>query len=54
MELTSGTGDETYLKKVRSHLNKALAEFQPEVVLYNAGSDILQNDALGCLSITPG
>jgi len=52
IELTSGTRDETYLKKVRRHVTQALAEFQPEVVLYNAGTDILINDSLGCLSIS--
>jgi len=52
VELTSGTRDETYLNKIRSHVTKALVEFRPEVVLYNAGTDILKNDSLGCLSIS--
>ena len=54
VELTSGTRDETYLNKIRSHVTKALVEFRPEVVLYNAGTDILENDSLGCLSISAG
>ena len=27
-------------------------EFVPDVVMYNAGTDILDGDPLGCLSIT--
>jgi len=53
VELTSGTRDDIYLRKVRSHVNQALDEFHPDVVLYNAGTDILKNDPLGCLSISP-
>jgi len=53
VELRSGTRDDIYLRKVRSHVNQALDEFHPDVVLYNAGTDILKNDPLGCLSISP-
>ena len=35
------------------HVNGALNEFQPDIIVYNAGTDILQGDPLGCLSITP-
>ena len=34
-------------------LNFALAEFRPQLVIYNAGTDILEGDPLGYLSITP-
>lgn len=30
----------------------ALNEFQPELVIYNAGTDILDGDPLGMLSVT--
>lgn len=34
------------------HTNEALDEFQPDAVVYNAGTDILEGDPLGNLSIT--
>lgn len=34
-------------------LNYALEEFQPQLVVFNAGTDILEGDPLGYLSITP-
>jgi histone deacetylase 11 len=34
------------------HVDKALDEFSPEIVVYNAGTDVLDGDALGCLSIS--
>jgi len=30
----------------------ALGEFHPDIVVYNAGTDILQGDSLGLLSIS--
>lgn len=33
-------------------LNEALAEFEPQLLIYNAGTDVLQGDKLGGLSIT--
>lgn len=34
-------------------LNYALREFNPQLIVYNAGTDILDGDPLGYLSITP-
>lgn len=34
------------------HTKEALEEFQPDAVVYNAGTDILEGDPLGNLSIT--
>ena len=34
------------------HVEGALNEFEPQVVVYNAGTDVLEGDPLGCLSIT--
>lgn len=35
------------------NLDSALDEFSPDVIVYNAGTDILEGDPLGNLSITP-
>jgi len=35
------------------HVQGALNEFEPNFILYNAGTDILEGDPLGCLSISP-
>ena len=35
------------------HVEGALNEFTPDVVVYNAGTDILSGDPLGLLSISP-
>lgn len=53
VELEWGTEDEEYLDKVRRNLEKALQEHPADVVVYNAGTDILEGDRLGGLSISP-
>lgn len=53
MELEWGTEDDEYLDKVERNLQKALQEHPPDVVVYNAGTDILEGDRLGGLSISP-
>lgn len=35
-----------------SHVEGALNEFSPQVVIYNAGTDIMEGDSLGLLSVT--
>lgn len=45
-ELHSGTGDAAYLDAVGSALHEAFSQFQPDLVLYNAGTDILQGGQL--------
>ena len=37
---------------INRHVEGALNEFTPDVVVYNAGTDILEGDPLGNLSIT--
>uniref|UniRef100_A0A5F9D1H1 Histone deacetylase 11 n=1 Tax=Oryctolagus cuniculus TaxID=9986 RepID=A0A5F9D1H1_RABIT len=54
VELEWGTEDEEYLGKVEQHVEKALREYLPDVVVYNAGTDILEGDRLGGLAISPG
>lgn len=34
------------------NLDQALTEFPPDFVVYNAGTDILEGDSLGLLSIS--
>ncbi|XP_019488991.1 PREDICTED: histone deacetylase 11 isoform X3 [Hipposideros armiger] len=53
VELEWGTEDDEYLGKVERNLEKALQEHPPDVVVYNAGTDILEGDRLGGLSISP-
>ncbi|XP_011419318.3 histone deacetylase 11 isoform X2 [Magallana gigas] len=52
VELQHFTDDKVYLALVDKHTNEALDEFQPDAVVYNAGTDILEGDPLGNLSIT--
>ncbi|GFS60503.1 histone deacetylase 11 [Trichonephila inaurata madagascariensis] len=52
VELRHFTEDAEYLDKVSRHLTDAIAEYNPQFIVYNAGTDILKGDPLGCLSIT--
>ncbi|KAK7869032.1 hypothetical protein R5R35_002981 [Gryllus longicercus] len=47
------TEDAEYLHLVESNLEEALSEFHPDILVYNAGTDILRGDRLGLLSISP-
>ncbi|RWS08576.1 hypothetical protein B4U79_12635 [Dinothrombium tinctorium] len=51
--LKSFTKDDKYLQLLQFHIEEALKEFTPDLILYNAGTDILEGDPLGALSITP-
>ncbi|XP_049718859.1 histone deacetylase 11 isoform X4 [Elephas maximus indicus] len=53
VELEWGTEDDEYLDKVGRNIKKALQEHRPDVVVYNAGTDVLEGDRLGGLSISP-
>lgn len=33
-------------------MDRALREFTPQLIVYNAGTDILEGDPLGCLSVS--
>ncbi len=50
--LDKGTGDEEYLAVLGRELPRLLDEFEPELVLYDAGVDVHQDDLLGRLSLT--
>lgn len=52
VELQHFTEDADYLALIDRHVEGALNEFSPDVVVYNAGTDILEGDPLGNLSIT--
>lgn len=53
IQLNHFTSDEEYLPLLRRHIPEALEEFQPDIVVYNAGTDILIGDPLGNLAISP-
>ncbi|KAK6473903.1 histone deacetylase 11-like isoform X1 [Huso huso] len=53
VELDWGTEDQEYLQKVEMHVEGALNEVKPDVLVYNAGTDILDGDPLGGLAISP-
>lgn len=44
--------DEEYLGLLRTHIPRALDEFRPELILYQAGADPYRDDQLGDLSLT--
>ena len=45
--IVSGTGDAEYLARLEEGLAASFREFSPDIVLYNAGTDILVGDPLG-------
>jgi acetoin utilization deacetylase AcuC-like enzyme len=50
--LADGVGDEEYLKALRSNLRPILDEFQPQLIVYIAGTDVFAQDQLGGLRMT--
>lgn len=52
INLPVGMGDEAYLSVVEHTFARLLREFQPELVLYDAGVDVYANDPLGLLNIS--
>lgn len=53
VELVSGTRTKEYLEKLDRALKIARENFDPDLVVYNAGTDILDGDPLGRLKISP-
>ncbi len=51
VELAEGTGDEVYLAALDALLPRVL-EFEPEIVFYQSGVDVLASDTLGRLNLT--
>lgn len=50
--LRRGTATSAYLTKLKKHLSQALTAAKPDIVFYNAGSDILQGDPIGALGVS--
>jgi histone deacetylase 11 len=50
--LPAGTGGELYLRLLHEHLPRALDRYRPDLVVYNAGSDVLGTDPLSRLMLT--
>ncbi|XP_030063627.1 histone deacetylase 11 isoform X2 [Microcaecilia unicolor] len=53
IELDWGTEDREYLQKVETQVEGALNEVRPDIIVYNAGTDVLDGDPLGGLAISP-
>ena len=49
--LPSGTGGPDYVTRLKEHLPAAIEEFRPELLFYNAGTDIFAGDPLGSLQV---
>jgi acetoin utilization deacetylase AcuC-like enzyme len=52
LPLRSRISTAEYLTLLRSNLSKALRECQPDIIFYNAGTDIFEEDPLGAMSIS--
>jgi histone deacetylase 11 len=50
--LFCNTKDEEYLKLLKNNLPNAINKSKPDIIFYNAGTDIFENDPLGHLKIT--
>jgi acetoin utilization deacetylase AcuC-like enzyme len=50
--LVDNCGDEEYLVTLKTYVNKALSDIQPDFVLYDAGVDVYEHDKLGRLKVT--
>ncbi|WVZ79666.1 hypothetical protein U9M48_027220 [Paspalum notatum var. saurae] len=53
VELTSGTKTDEYLEQLDKALEVLKSRFQPQLIVYNAGTDILDGDPLGRLKVSP-
>jgi len=48
----SGIGDQAYLALLKEALPKALETSRPDLIIYNAGTDIYEDDPLGAMKIS--
>jgi histone deacetylase 11 len=44
--------DSVYLEKLKTGLRVSISEFRPDFLLYNAGTDCMEGDPLGSMSLT--
>ncbi|MFW5761883.1 MAG: histone deacetylase [Cyclobacteriaceae bacterium] len=52
IELEKGTGDDKYLQILQVNLNQLIDQFQPDLIFYQAGVDVLSTDLLGTLALS--
>jgi len=52
VELARGLRDDEYLSIVSAALRESIEEFQPQLIIYDAGVDVTENDTLGHLSLS--
>ena len=52
VRLQHGVEDVEYLSKLTSHLTRSLDQFQPQLLVYNAGTDCLAGDSLGRMNVS--
>ena len=52
INLRDGVGDEEYLRELTQGLDRALAEFRPDLIFYLAGADPYRDDQLGGLKVS--
>ena len=52
INLRDGVGDEEYLRELAQGLDRALAEFRPDLIFYLAGADPYRDDQLGGLRLS--
>ena len=50
--LADGTDGTTYLRQLRNHLPRVMTEFEPDMMFYLSGVDVLATDKLGRLGLT--
>ncbi len=48
----SGINDQQYLDLLKSELPKAIEQYKPDFILYNAGTDVFEHDPLGLMKVT--
>ena len=53
IHVTNRDNDQSYLEKLRKCIDHAIHQFQPQFIIYNAGTDCMKNDPLGDLNISP-
>jgi len=52
INLADGVGDEEYLRELDQGLDRAFAEFTPDLIFYIAGADPYRDDQLGGLKLS--
>jgi histone deacetylase 11 len=52
VHVNPGDDDARYMAKLREFVPRSIDSFMPQMIILNAGTDVLQGDPLGHLSIT--